>query len=77
MFTSITVQGFFSPLQEPDSTPRIGNLAHCCLPNWEKLTSCIRERSDRVLDSRQRGRWLEPHRRHCVVALKQDTFILA
>ena len=33
--------------------------------------------SGRVLDSRPRGRGLEPHRRHCVVALKQDTFILA
>ena len=27
--------------------------------------------------SRQRGRRLEPHGRHCVVALEQDTFILA
>ena len=31
----------------------------------------------RVLDSRQRGRGFEPHRRHCVVVLEQDTFILA
>ena len=29
----------------------------------------------RVLDSRPRGRGFEPHRRHCVVVLKQDTFI--
>ena len=27
-----------------------------------------------ALDSRPRGRGLEPHRRHCVVVLKQDTF---
>ena len=33
--------------------------------------------SGRVLDSRQRGPGFEPHRRHCVVVLEQDTFILA
>ena len=33
--------------------------------------------SGRVLDSRPRGRGFEPHRRHCVVVLEQDTFILA
>ena len=33
--------------------------------------------SGRVLDSRPRGRGFEPHRRHCVVDLEQDTFILA
>ena len=27
----------------------------------------------RVLDSRPRGRRFEPHRRHCVVVLEQDT----
>ena len=36
-----------------------------------------RERSCRVLDSRPRGRGFEPHRRHFVVVLEQDTFILA
>ena len=30
----------------------------------------------RVLDSRPKGRGFEPHRRHCVVVLEQDTFIL-
>ena len=35
------------------------------------------ERSGRVLDSRPKGRGFEPHRRHCVVVLEQDTFILA
>ena len=30
-----------------------------------------------VLDSRPRGRGFEPHRRHYVVVLEQDTFILA
>ena len=33
--------------------------------------------SGRVLDLRPRGRVFEPHRRHCVVVLEQDTFILA
>ena len=33
--------------------------------------------SGRVLDSRPRGRGFEPHRRHYVVVLEQDTFILA
>ena len=31
----------------------------------------------RVLDSRPKGSGFEPHRRHCVVVLEQDTFILA
>ena len=30
-----------------------------------------------MLDSRQKGRGFEPHRRHCVVVLEQDTYILA
>ena len=33
--------------------------------------------SGRVLDLRLRGHRFEPHRRHCVVVLEQDTFILA
>ena len=33
--------------------------------------------SRRVLVSRPRGRGFEPHRRHCVVVLEQDTFVLA
>ena len=33
--------------------------------------------SGRVLDSRQRGCGFEPHQRHCVVVLEQDTIILA
>ena len=35
------------------------------------------ERSGKVLDSRLRGCGFEPHRRHCVVVLEQDTFSLA
>ena len=33
--------------------------------------------SGRVLDSSPRGRGFEPHPRHCIVVLEQDTFILA
>ena len=33
--------------------------------------------SGRVLDFRPRVRGFEPHWRHCVVVLEQDTFILA
>ena len=33
--------------------------------------------SGRVLDSRPNGGGFEPHRRHCVVVLEHDTFILA
>ena len=33
--------------------------------------------SGRELNSRPKGRGFEPHRRHCVVILEQDTFILA
>ena len=47
----------------------------------EKSYSSIKEGaqwlSGRVLDSRPKGRGFEPHRRHCVVVLEQDTFILA
>ena len=32
---------------------------------------------DSVLDSRPKGRGFEPHGRHCVVVLEQDTYILA
>ena len=33
--------------------------------------------SGRVLDWKPKGRGFEPHRRHCVVVLEPDTFILA
>ena len=46
------------------------DLMHYCTKGAQWL-------SGRVLDSRPRGRGFEPHRRHCVVVLEQDTFILA
>ena len=45
-----------------------------------KLHKCIggaQWLSGRVLELRQKGRRFKPHRRHCVVVLEQDTFILA
>ena len=44
------------------------------IPNMRKGAQWL---SGRVLDSRPKGRGIEPHRRHCVVVLEQDTFILA
>ena len=43
---------------------------------WERSGS-VNGYIGRVVDSRLRGRGLEPHRRHCVVVIEQDTFILA
>ena len=36
---------------------------------------CLSRVLGRVLDSRQSGHGLEPHRRHCVVVLEQDTWL--
>ena len=49
--------------------------AICLCPT--KRTQGAQWLSGRVLDSRPKGRGFEPHRRHCVVVLEQDTFILA
>ena len=43
----------------------------------QSLTQGAQWLSDRVLDSRPKRREFEPHRRHCVVVLEQDTFIQA
>ena len=45
----------------------------------DKLQFCVGAQwlSGRVLDSRPKGHGSEPHRRHCVVVLEQDSFILA
>ena len=45
--------------------------------NFAKAFEGAQWLSGRVLDSRPKGRGFEPHRRHCVVVLEQDTFILA
>ena len=46
----------------------------CLTLRWYKGAQWL---SGRVLDSRPRGRGFELRRRHCVVVLEQDTFILA
>ena len=38
---------------------------------------CITPVCGRVHDSRPRGCQFEPYRRHCIMVLEQDTFILA
>ena len=43
-------------------------LIHCMGAQWL---------SGRVLESKPKGRGFEPHRRHCVLVLEQDTFMLA
>ena len=43
-------------------------------PSKGKGAQCL---SGRVLESRPRGRRLEPNWRHCVVVFERDTFILA
>ena len=47
--------------------------------NYVRLNTCEGAQwlSGSVLDSRPKGSGFEPHRRHCVVVLEQDTFILA
>ena len=49
-----------------DTCPQAAN--HCGGAQWV---------SGRVLDSRPRGRGFDPHWRHCVVVLEQDTFFIA
>ena len=48
-----------------------------CLSKCIKLFFLSRKKSGRVLELRPRGRGFEPHQRHCIVVLEQDTFILA
>ena len=53
----------------------------CTHISWTLLVNTLSEGaqwlSGIVLDSRLKGSGFEPHRRHCVVVLEQDTFILA
>ena len=48
-----------------------------CNFSYHNYTEGAQWLSGRVLDSRPKGHGFEPHRSHCVVVLKQDTFILA
>ena len=47
------------------------------MADWDEKHQGAQWLSGRVLDSRPKGRGFEPHRRHYVVVLEQDTFILA
>ena len=53
----------------------MGNLiliAAYCINMYGKIHENTRELSDRVLDSRPRGRGFEPHQHHCVVSLSKN-----
>ena len=47
------------------------------IKGFAQAQNIVWERSGRVLDEKQKGRRFEPQRRHCVVVLEQDSFILA
>ena len=49
-------------------------ITQCVCTGWSVGAQWL---SGRELDSRPRGSGFEPQRRHCVVVLEQDTFILA
>ena len=58
---------------DPDEMPH-GAAFHLgihCLPKCTFRSKGAQWLSGRVLDSRPRGRGLEPHRRHCVVSLSK------
>ena len=40
------------------------------------MSTSLRERSGRVLNSRQKGGWFKPHQRHWVVALSKTRLSL-
>ena len=53
------------------------NLGH--LSTYGKMRSHFTEErglSVRVVDSRSRGCWFEPHRRHCIVSLSKTLYLL-
>ena len=69
---------------DPDQTAPVGAIwsgstmfASILMLNRLFVFSGAQWLSGRVLDSRPKGSGFEPHRRHCVVVLEQDTFILA
>ena len=62
-------------LSELSWTPSDKTFCICACPF--KIYMGAQWLSGRVLDLRPKGRGFKPHRRHCVVVLEQDTFILA
>ena len=67
------------PLLSTGSTLELPSQHDWNIVDWDIKTQNVGAQwlSGRVLDSRPKGRGFEPHRRHCVVVLEQDTFILA
>ena len=57
-------------------TVRVGAQASLCL-YCSQVEYRAQWFSGRVLDSRPKGRGFEPHWRHCVLVLEQDTLFLA
>ena len=69
---------FLNKVSNIKPIPGKANIKHCSLfISHLIMTQGAQWLSGRVLDWRPRGRRIEPHRRHCVVVLEQDTFILA
>ena len=77
----INIHESMGPSRDRTRDPWICSQTHICCQTCYRLHYGARKGaqwlSGRVLDSRPKGRWFEPHRRHCVVVLEQDTFILA
>ena len=64
-------------LPDMDALEKIPNQKLLGLSGADLAKVCIFHLNSFVLDSRRKGRGFEPHRRHCLVVLEQDTFILA
>ena len=68
----------------PGSCPSFGTLGRWGAQGVKKISNMVMWHimgaqwlGGRVLDLRPRGPGFEPHQRHCIVVLEQDTFILA
>ena len=75
-------QGFMSVIEIIENVDRVFIMFALLLYNMQFFLHIhnflgVQWLSGRVLDSRPKGRGFEPHWRHCVVVLEQDTFILA
>ena len=81
IYIPFTVELVCSRLGESDCSyifhRRQGKLSFVSTINLQLGHKVAQWLSGRVLDSRSRGHGIEPHRRHCVKILEQDTFIIA
>ena len=55
---------------------KIADINYCTEKSLD-IVEGVQWLSGKVLESIPRGHGFEPHRRHCVVVLERDTFILA